>query len=290
MKSIIKFGWIMMDNVTITVIIVVYNKEVSDSKTIRKLQTIPYLEVIVVDNSTCNNFNDSFCKNNNIKYISMNGNKGLSKAYNVAIDSITCTDVIVLLDDDTNITEDYFEKLRLAVLKNPDVDVFAPVIRGQDGVIYSPNSYNFFKNKLIKSSTDPIPQKSFNAISSCLAIRKRVFDDYRYNEVLFVDEIDHCFFREQRERNKKFIVLNITINQNFHQREKKIDPKKAWLRVKIRIIDIFRHARLINKIKYLWLAFVKCCGIGFQIGVKSKSLSVILKSFALSFRLLFRSC
>ena len=39
--------------------------------------------------------------------------------------------------------------------------------------------------------------------------------------------------------------------------------------------------------KYTFLAFVKCCGLGVQIGKKSKSVIVRMKATCLSFKLLF---
>lgn len=276
-----------MDNIRITVIIVVYNREVSESTSIKNIKKISDTKIIVVDNSTTKNDNIRFCVANNINYISMGGNKGISKAYNAAIDSIEDTDIVVLLDDDTKITNDYFDVLKKAAIKNTDVDIFAPIVRGQDGVIYSPNNYNFLKNKLVTNPISEVRQDSFNAISSCMAIRIRVFDNYRYNEKLFVDEIDHCFCREQRARGKKFGILNVEIKQNFHQREEKIAADVAWNRVRIRILDIFKHSRLMGGGKNILLAFIKCCGLALQIGNKSNSIAVTSKVVALSCKLLF---
>ncbi|WP_300565668.1 glycosyltransferase [uncultured Acetatifactor sp.] len=271
----------------ITVVIVVCNKDFSQSSVCENIRPKGDIDVVVVDNSTLVNHNREYCEKNQIGYYSMNGNKGLSKAYNAAIDMFAETDVIVLLDDDTDVTSDYFDNLKKELENRQDVDIFVPIIKGQDGVIYSPNNYNFLKNKLVKSPMIEVKQKSFNAISSCMAIRMRVFDNYRYNEKLFVDEIDHCFCREQRELGRKFGILNVEINQNFHQRGEGISASSAWNRVKIRIVDIFRHARLMGGGKYIFWAFIKCNSLGVQIGKKSKSLKVMIKSALLSTKLIF---
>ena len=148
----------------------------------------------------------------------------------------------------------YQVNLMFGELENkPEADIFVPIIRGQDGVIYSPNNYRFLKNELVKDPLAAIDQGRFNAISSCMAIRMKVFDGYSYNEKLFVDEIDHCFCREQRERGKKFAVLNVEVAQCFHQRGKSLSPNKGWKRLRIREYDIFRHARLMGKKRYLLL-------------------------------------
>lgn len=278
---------VMTASSKITAIIVVYNKELDESSVCLRIKK--FADVIVIDNSTKKNKNELFCKDHDISYISMMGNKGLSRAYNAAIDEIVDTDAIVIVDDDTDVPNEYFEVLSNDLQNHPDVDIFAPIIRGQDGVIYSPNNYRFIKNDLVRNPVNEVQQDRFNAISSCMAIRKRVFDDFRYNEKLFVDEIDHCFCRIQREKGRKFKVLNIEISQNFHQRNNNISSETAWNRVRIRVIDIFRHARLIGKEKLIFQAFIKCCGIGLQTGKKSKSAFVSIKIIGLSFKMLLES-
>lgn len=277
-----------MSEPSITSIIVIYNKILDESSSCISISK--HSDVVIVDNSISETNNEFFCKDHGLIYISMGGNKGLSKAYNTAIARIIETDAIVILDDDTNVPDEYFIKVKQALIDQPDIDIFVPIIRGQDGIIYSPNNYRFIKNELLKDPKNEVEQNRFNAISSCMAIRKRVFEDYQYNEKLFVDEIDHCFCREQRNKGRRFGIVDIEIVQNFHQRDKHLEPKAAWKRESIRIVDIFRHARLMGGKKYTFLAFVKCCGLGVQIGKKSKSVGVILKAGALSLSLLFHAC
>lgn len=273
----------------ITAAVVVYNKEISESITCQNIKNIDdSIDVFVLDNSTIANNNATYCKLNGIRYLSMNGNKGLSKAYNAAVDNSRASDVIVLFDDDTEITAEYFDKLKIALEENPETDIFAPIIKGQDGVIYSPNEFNFLKNHFISSPDQVVSQNAFNAIASCLAIRMRVFDDYRFNEKLFVDQVDQFFFCEQRSLGRKFGVIKVEILQHFYQRGATLTPEAGWRRLSLRIVDIFRHARLMGGKKYTLLAFVKCCGLGVQIGRKSKSAAIFVKAFGLSCKLLFK--
>lgn len=277
-----------MTNYRITAAIVIFNKEIKDSVTCQCIKSISSeVDILVLDNSVIKNNNREICDQLGYRYISMNGNEGLSKAYNKAVDNSQYSDLIILFDDDTEVTSEYFDKLYEALEQNPDADIFAPVIRGQDGVIYSPNSFNFLRNKFISSSEQVVPQDSFNAIASCLAIRMRVFTNYRFNESLFVDQVDQFFFCEQRKLGRKFVKLNVEILQHFYQRGDGLSPETGWRRLKMRIVDIYRHASLMDQRKYVVLAFIKCCGLGVQIGRKSKSFHVIVKAFVLSFVLLF---
>lgn len=272
----------------ITTAIVIYNKEISESITFQRINEYKeYLDILLIDNSEKANDNKEYCNYRGIRYISMEGNKGLSKAYNTAVENSKESDILVLLDDDTEITFEYFDELRRKAEMYPEVDIFAPIIRGQDGVIYSPNEFNFLRNHFITSPEQEVSQGAFNAIASCLAIRMRVFDNYRFNEKLFVDQVDQFFFCEQRELGRKFAKMNVEILQHFYQRGLTLAPETAWRRLRLRIIDIFRHARLMSGGKYIIMAFVKCCGLGVQIGKKSKSFSVFFKACILSCKLLF---
>lgn len=270
-----------------TAVIVVYNKKIQDSITCKCIKQISNIniEILIVDNSEIDQKNEIACQELGYSYISMNGNKGLSKAYNAAIDYAN-SDIIILFDDDTEITADYFFKLSIAVENNPDIDIFAPIVYGQDGVIYSPNEFNFLRNHFISTPEQEISQNSFNAIASCLAIRKRVFDNYRFNELLFVDQVDQYFFCEQRSLGRKFMKLNTVISQNFYQRGSELNAQNGWKRLKLRMVDVMRHARLMGGFKYTILGFIKCYGLSVQIAKKSRSLRVLIKGALLSLKLL----
>lgn len=278
-----------MKNLKYAAIIVIYNKNIKDSITCRSIKDINdfNIEVVIVDNSEVDFHNNEVCKSLGYTYISMNGNKGLSKAYNVGIDK-TQSDIIILFDDDTFVNKDYFYVLNKAVNDYPEVDIFAPIVYGQDGVIYSPNEFNFLRNHFIDNPNQPISQNKFNAIASCLAIRRRVFDNYCFDESLFVDQIDQYFFCEQRKLNRKFLKLNVEIHQNFYQRGENLDPGAAWNRVKLRLVDVMQHAKLMGGVKYRILGLMKCCGLSLQIAKKSKSIQVLFKGIFLSFKVFFK--
>lgn len=273
----------------ITAIIVVYNKEIKDSVTcecIKKFATD--VDIIIVDNSTKPNSNELVCAERGYRYLSMNGNAGLSKAYNAAIEVSKGSDMYVLFDDDTEVPAEYFEVLGAAADANPSVDIFAPIVLGQDGVIYSPNNYNFMKNEFIASPDDSIDPARFNAIASCLAIRARVFEGYRFNEILFVDQVDQRFFEEQRERGSKCIKLEVVVHQNFYQRGVSLTPEQGWNRLRLRIVDLMRHARLKGGAKITLMGYAKCCGLGMQIARKTGSGAVFCKAVGLSTSLLLK--
>ncbi len=275
-----------MKDIKYTAVIVVYNKSIEKSVTCESLKNISgfNVEIVIVDNSEIELKNDEISKAHGYTYISMNGNKGLSKAYNMAIDR-TISDMIVLFDDDTSVNENYFDVLDKAVRKHLNVDIFAPIVYGQDGVIYSPNEFNFIRNHFISNPQQDVAQERFNAIASCLAIRRRVFDNYRFNETLFVDQIDQYFFCEQRKMGRTFMKIDVEIHQNFYQRGDILDAESAWKRVRLRLIDVMRHANLMGGIKYRVLGLIKNWGLSIQIAQKSKSIEVLINGLLLSCKL-----
>lgn len=229
-------------NYKIYVIVVVYNKDFnkcSASKLFSQFDNGNIVPVIV-DNSTIKNENEYFCIENNYIYISMQGNKGLSCAYNQALKVINYNsdDIIMLLDDDTRVNKEFFECLIKQISENPDYDIYCPCIRGQDGKFYSPNEYRLFKSKQMKNIDSLIRNNKFNAINSCTSIRAYVFDSFRYDERQFLDQIDHYFFRVQRKLHRRFFKIRYVIDQSFYlDKTNKLDYSHAWNRYRFLIHD-----------------------------------------------------
>lgn len=270
-------------NLKIVVAIVIYNKEINNSITLNNVSQIDSnIHVVVADNSTEDFHNAEACSKLGYTYITMDGNKGLSKAYNSVINAALDADIFVFMDDDTEVPLCYFEKLQTAANHNSSVDIFAPIMIGQNGVIYSPNNAAFMRNHFLASPNETPDQNSFNAIASCLAVRSRVFDDYRFNEKLFVDQIDQNFCDDMRAMNKKFMKLDVVIKQNFYQRGDNLTPEAGWSRLSLRIVDLMRYARLKGGPKYLLMGYAKCCGLGLQIAKKTNSPKVFAKALGLS--------
>lgn len=275
-----------MDKFIYYVSIVIYNKECKDSLTCKQLEKISNsdFKVIIVDNSTKENNNSEYCYNHNWKYINMNGNKGLSCAYNRVLEEINCYDkncFFIWMDDDTEVTESYFLELSKKIEKGDDFDIYAPIIY-DNNVIYSPNERRFFKNKLIKLPDEKIDNSLFNAINSCLAVRASLYKNYRYDERIFMDSVDQKFCEDMSKRNVKFTKIDVRINQNFFQRSNSLTAEKVWARYKIRIHDFMIYAN--KNCIYRWLAIIKVTGWAIQMGIKCKSIGLFRKCIVLAIK------
>lgn len=258
-------------------IVVLYNISITESTSCTYLRTInyPYNHVIVVDNSTIDNNNDVICKKLGWTYISMNGNKGLSKAYNKALDSLRGKQgCVIWFDDDTNVTREYFVQLQMALAEHPECSIFVPVIQGQDKKFWSPNEARFFKNKQLKKVNQSIQNSKFNAINSCTAVRLDVYKNYRYDERLFLDQIDHSFFRDQRRLNRKFYKLPIIIQHNFSLKNRKTSIDSLKKRYEIMIPDFLTYCGDTQSQRVL--AMVKVFGWGVRESIKYKDWSFLI--------------
>ena len=257
-------------------VVVLYNTSVTDSITCQNILGVTghKIHTIIVDNSTKTNNNEKLSEEQGFAYLSMHGNVGLSKAYNKVLDYLGDKDGIVIwFDDDTNVTQEFFDELSKEAEAHPEIDIFAPVIMGQDGKFWSPNRARFFRNKQLKSATEKINDSEFNAINSCTASRVRIFKDYRYDERLFLDQVDHSFCRDQRERHKKFLKLNCIIHHNFSTKSKMSDIDSVKKRYSLMIPDFLTYCN--KDSKHLHLGYIKVFGWGVREGLKYQKTSFL---------------
>lgn len=205
----------------ITAIIVIYNSSCSDSISYRRLKELG-VRTIICDNSTIDYGNQKIVESDGNIYINMGGNKGLSKAYNVALDKITKeTKFICLFDDDTDIKKDYFEKA-VKYLNTSKANIFLPIVKSQKSII-SPCQFKIKRAVEVKNIEEK-DIKNISAINSGIIIDVHVFDNYRYNENIFLDYLDHEFMRDMRYQNKSIKIMKDNIlEQNFSMETNSLD-------------------------------------------------------------------
>lgn len=258
-------------------VVVLYNKKIQESITISNLIQLEEkdLHILVLDNSL-NEYvekNKEYFPKSLLTYHSMGGNVGLSKAYNYALSILKDkaeNDIVIWFDDDTPIKQEYFEWLKKKA-EDKSSDVFVPIIYGQNGVIYSPNEKGWLKGKYIHSSEQLIPQNKFNAINSCLAVRLKVYENYVYDEGLFMDCVDTKLFDDFRKKKVVFCVLPVKICQNFFQHGDSRNMQKYWNRFQIRIKDTLYYSSL-NGISGRIGGYIRILGWSVIYGLKLRSL------------------
>ena len=150
-------------------IIVIYNKNVSDSLTYQCLKRQNNLQVIVCDNSTKDFGNKKFVEDDGFYYVGMHGNAGLSKAYNAALDVISSINenmkgYVSLFDDDTFIPDIYFSKLR-SEIRTKKSDIFLPIVRDEVGILSPSVMKRYYCHSRERCTKHQKRQASFSFLS-----------------------------------------------------------------------------------------------------------------------------
>lgn len=198
-------------------VIVIYNCNCGDSPSCMALLRQGRAPLIV-DNSTRDCGNAAFCREHGLTYLDMHGNAGISRAYNAALDTLRDKDgLVVWLDDDTELPEDYFTALTRAAAAQPAVQVFLPLVvsLGDQSDLLSPCLFGKYKMRRV-SRPEELTGQAISAINSGMAVRLSLYRRYRYDETLFLDYVDHDFMAMCRETGVPVRVLtDTTLHQNF---------------------------------------------------------------------------
>lgn len=209
-------------------IIVVYNKKISDSTTYRSLRLQSDMDVIVCDNSTEDYHNQRIVEADGYHYISMNGNQGLSKAYNKALDALKGKEgYVTIFDDDTMIDDSYFKTVYTSIKSHKDI--YIPYVTDGKSVI----SPSWIENDIVSKmdNEEKMDIHHLTAINSGMVISLSVFENYRYTEELFLDYVDHQFIKDMKHQQKSIEIMDCTIQQNFSANDK--NRKNAMERFKV---------------------------------------------------------
>lgn len=253
--------------------VVIYNTACQDSPTCQALEALSDVTVLIYDNSTRDFGNREFCEQAGWVYLGGQGNLGLSKAYNACIDYLKETsvaDMLCLFDDDTDLAPAYFEALEKA--REQGGRIFVPMIFA-GGSLISPcilDSGHKVRTFSSEEEARAYTGENLSAINSCMAIDLEIFKDFRYDENIFLDGIDHNFTQSMKARGEKIHLLDYRCNHAFSGVEK---PPKASALVRFQIYAkdyayIFRnnkaaYYRLVGKralrltAQYKTLAFLK---------------------------------
>ena len=204
-------------SVRTALVVVVYNQWCGNSVTCKTINagTLQPDAILVVDNSTREMNNREYCQQQGWMYHSMGGNAGLSKAYNAAISVLQSkADLVIWADDDTVFPSDYMEKTVGYALKFPKKELFLPIVKSRTTIL-SPALYTQRRILAVKelSELDNMP---ITAINSGMAVRMSLYDNYRYDEAIFLDYLDHDFMLWCRVNGKHIQIMeDVQLFQNF---------------------------------------------------------------------------
>ena len=253
-----------MNDFKIYALIVIYNKHCYDSATLKKLKLFSnILQIIIFDNSTSEFGNKDYCREHGYIYFGFHQNFGLSRAYNYVVDSVidhplADNGCLMLLDDDTDITEEYISKAIKRIRNKQNFDILLPIVQTgtTEQIIISPANLKFNCGGKSVSSIQDIKMDKITAINSGMIVNLSVYKKIRYNEDLFLDCVDHEFMRNARECGLKIEILDSIIYQNY-SRLRQNNKDSAIFRYSIQIKDFRRYAMICNRLWFFRLSMLK---------------------------------
>ena len=251
-------------------LVVIYNKTCEESKTLQSIKGFHgKYSIIIFDNSTRYYNNKEYAMRYNYLYFSFGKNLGLSKAYNYVINYIpkSINDYLLILDDDTELTDEYLTQVIQQTKLFPLNHIWIPIVKSNTAII-SPCNLRLECIAEIIHDINELDYSRITAINSGMVIRSDVFYTIKYNEKLFLDCVDHDFMRQVRLQKLSIGLLNCNIIQSY-SRDDTPQLAKAIFRFKIYRRDLkeycistghgylyyFRIFKFVGKYSFMYKSF-----------------------------------
>ena len=216
-------------------VVVIYNVDLALSASFKSASGQADVQVLVVDNSTDQSFNNQeTARQAGSWFLSMGTNQGLAKAYNRALEYLADKqgDWVVLLDDDTTVPASYWNQLRTVSCDR----IWLPQVRTEKGTLISPAQFRHGFVHRIESCKDI---ENVTGINSGMAVPKTVFESYRYDERYFLDYIDHQFMKDMAQRQIPASIMNCVLKQSFSAESDDVTASLLRIRRQKKDLDIF---------------------------------------------------
>ncbi len=209
-----------MDNSKFLIVVVIYECVIEESITFKKLLAIrekvcSFPEILIYDNSHNSQFSVKYLQS--VAFYKHNqANGGVAGAYNYALSlgKIERKEWLILFDQDTDLSLDFFERLERSLLLYPQQELFCPIVLSA-GKIVSPTYYLLEKAiKPKRLNTGLVNSLYYTVINSGLTIKLGLMESLGgYDDDLPLDLSDHNFFRKYKKENKKFVLTEVV---NLH--------------------------------------------------------------------------
>lgn len=196
-----------------------------------------------------------------IDYYHNGKNNSLSYIYNNIIKKLSDNSILVLLDHDSNLPEEYMEELIKSSNLNPDINLFLPQIIYSNQLVSPSWSWYFLGKYLDTVQSGRVKSKNMMAINSGMAIRSNYLK-YKfegYNEHIKFYGTDNDFMWKYAVDNKYVYIMETQIHHilNFYD-EKDTNKQKARLKdIKNGMFQILKQRQplLIPLARIYWWVF-----------------------------------
>lgn len=235
---------------SLSIVIVIYNTliyDIASWKIFYQYCNNGKVNIVVLDNSenkdiVRKNKQYSVTLIDRVKYLCNDGNIGLSKSYNRAL-QLTNSEWYFFADDDTIFSTSYIENVLKQISVHSEY-CFCGIIKS-NGRQFSPSKNGAFGNKKIDFISKPGIYNNIYAANSGLIISKLVLEKVgAFDESLFLDLVDRNLMENLKKNNlNKFYVLEGDIVQEFSG-NMRISIKKSLPRFKIFSKDLLTFCKL----------------------------------------------
>ncbi|NWJ51818.1 MAG: glycosyltransferase [Bacteroidetes bacterium] len=212
-------------------VVVLYNNTIEESITLtsinRNLEIIKKkIDIIVYDNNNYSEIkNGTIFLHGQLKihYFHDPTNPGVSKAYNFAANYANNLkkNWLLLLDQDTDFPVDAIDNYILSIKQNPEIKLFAPILKDSTGAIISPCRYIFKRGFPLKRVTTGITSlQNISPLNSGILIYLTTFFlSGGYNELIKLDFSDFQFIERFKKINTYCYIINVECLHNFSNSE-----------------------------------------------------------------------
>jgi GT2 family glycosyltransferase len=178
------------------------------------------LDLFVYDNSPEYYYDKKAIKEypGTITYVHDKSNPGICKPYNLGLEKSVQNNKkwLLLLDQDTELTEDYLVKLSQVVQISNNYASIVPVIYS-NGNIVSPTRYDFIgRMKAISFEDSGGIVNNITAINSGACVNVNFLSEIGgFNELFPLDMLDHWLNSEIEKHGENIFVLDIKLQHNL---------------------------------------------------------------------------
>lgn len=207
-------------------LVVLYKQTLSSSETVLSFCSgcVKYhnnVKLVIWDNSPDNDNDFGVLKDLGIEYeyIHTPENISLAVIYNNVVSKAFPDQLIHIFDQDTKITQSYFDLVYAAAEKESDVSLFIPYLLYNNRIM-SPGRYKFYKGVYSSQlELGKILAKNILFIASGMTIKASVADKVKFDENLRLYGIDSKFSLDYSRCFKYLYVVNYSLTHSLSQFE-----------------------------------------------------------------------
>lgn len=272
-------------------IVILYNQKIAESFTVLtlndELQKLNRrMTIFVYDNSPVSDGENTIASigNLDIIYHHDKDNGGLSTGYNRG--ARVAKDLekkwVLLLDQDTTF-DNLLLSFHLSIQKHPDVNLFVPIVKLSNGVIFSPS---IVKHKRGYSPKVFFPGvynlMKFSPVNSGMLISLKLFHEVGgYNEKIKVDFCDFQFIEKVLLKEPLFVVVDSVAIQDFSAFEPSVEKQLRRFNIYLSDVKNCNKPTLNDKFGFFYTVTRHALGLTYKLK-NLKFMNLYIKKYLLN--------